>query len=73
MAVKTLTRTAIDTTKDPLAEVTAPPAFETDDQREKRLEGEREAKRVSDVIDEQIDKERRADKPLKILLLGESS
>lgn len=71
MTVKALTSLNVDVTKDPLAEVLAPPPFETIEEREKRLEREREAKRVSDVIDEEIDKERRAEKPMKILLLGE--
>lgn len=72
MAVKALASLAFDSSKDPLTEAIAPPPSETEEERAQRLEGEREAKRVSDVIDEQIDKERKAEKPMKILLLGQS-
>lgn len=70
MAVQVLAKLALDSSRDPLADAIAPPPSESYAEREQRLEREREAKRVSDSIDEQIDKERRAEKPIKILLLG---
>ncbi|KAF9447682.1 G-alpha-domain-containing protein [Macrolepiota fuliginosa MF-IS2] len=72
MAIKASKDLSADTINDPLAQAIAPPPHETLEEREKRLEGEKEAKRVSDVIDEEIDKEKRREKPMKILLLGQS-
>ncbi|EMD34878.1 hypothetical protein CERSUDRAFT_117074 [Gelatoporia subvermispora B] len=61
---------------DPLAKLLAPPPNETEAQRVARLEAETEAKRVSDMIDEELQREekaqRRGPKPVKILLLGQS-
>ncbi len=72
MTVKVLPNTVLDNIMDPLAAVLAPPPSETDEERERRQDQEQEAKRISDVIDEQIDRERKAEKPMKILLLGGS-
>lgn len=62
--------------EDPLTKALAPPPDETEEQREARLEAEREAKRVSDAIDEEINRQRiaekKAPKPVRVLLLGES-
>ncbi|KAF8900438.1 guanine nucleotide binding protein, alpha subunit [Gymnopilus junonius] len=53
-----------------------PPPDETYEQRLQREAAEAEAKRISDEIDEQLRKEREADrrkrKPVKLLLLGQS-
>jgi guanine nucleotide-binding protein alpha-1 subunit len=59
---------------DPLSRVLAPPRHEKPAERQARLEAERLAKKRSDLIDEDIDRERQAErrgmKPVKILLLG---
>ena len=61
---------------DPFEAVLRPPLEETPAQRDVRIRAERNAKRVSDAIDEQLRTERadlkrkRAD--VKILLLGQS-
>lgn len=63
------------TTDDPFAQFLAPPPDETPEQTAARLDMEAEAKRVSDEIDEQLRQERlteRRQKPLRILLLGQS-
>ncbi|KAI6045255.1 G-protein alpha subunit-domain-containing protein [Pisolithus marmoratus] len=61
---------------DPLTRAMAPPPNETQQQREARIRAEQEAKRVSDTIDEELSRQRVADrkgpKPIKILLLGQS-
>lgn len=61
---------------DPLALAIAPPPNETPEEREARLAGEREAKRISDDIDQSLRDERtalkRKKKPVKVLLLGRS-
>lgn len=61
---------------DPLAAVLAPPPNETPAERERRLQAEAEAKRISDAIDEEIQAqakaEKKAPKPIKVLLLGRS-
>lgn len=61
---------------DPLTRAIAPPPNETSAERELRLAAEQEAKRVSDAIDEELNRQRTADKrnpkPIKILLLGAS-
>lgn len=53
----------------------APPPDETPAQRAERLRAEAEAKRISDMIDEELNRQRLAEKkgpkPVKILLLGE--
>jgi ribosomal protein L14E/L6E/L27E len=62
--------------EDPLTLAIAPPPDETYEQRQIREAAEAEAKRISDEIDEQIRKEREAEKkkkkPVKLLLLGAS-
>jgi hypothetical protein len=59
---------------DPLSLAIQPPKHETDEQRTERLHAEAEAKRISDEIDEQLNRERqaakKAPKPIKLLLLG---
>ncbi|KAG8216486.1 guanine nucleotide binding protein, alpha subunit [Butyriboletus roseoflavus] len=61
---------------DPLTRAIAPPPNETSAEREQRIAAEQEAKRVSDAIDEELNRQRIADKrnpkPVKILLLGQS-
>lgn len=61
---------------DPLAQAIAPPANESQHQRELRMRAEQEAQRISDAIDEELNRQRTADKkspkPIKILLLGQS-
>lgn len=60
---------------DPLAAALRPPKDETPEQRERRLNDEQEAKRVSDGIDEMIraeKKEKRVKQEVKVLLLGQS-
>ncbi|KAG6811835.1 hypothetical protein H0H92_005632 [Tricholoma furcatifolium] len=59
---------------DPLAKVLEPPPNETSVEREARLAAEAKAKRVSEEIDDDLEKEKVAEskkaKPLKMLLLG---
>lgn len=58
---------------DPLTRAMAPPPDETPEERQIRIEVERENKRVSDEIDEEIKRSsKKGPKPVKILLLGES-
>lgn len=61
--------------KDPLTLAIAPPDNESPQAKEARLSLELEAKRRSDAIDEEIDRQRAAEKkgnsPVKVLLLGE--
>lgn len=60
---------------DPFTAALRPPENETPEQRERRLNQEQEAKRVSDGIDEMIraeKKERRVKQEVKVLLLGQS-
>ena len=64
---------------DPLTAALQPPPDETVDAREARIANEREAKKVSDSIDEQIRQEKDARKAklkgrkqIKVLLLGQS-
>lgn len=62
-------------TDDPLAAVFAPPPNESQNEKENRIRAEQEAKKRSDAIDEEINRQRNArknSKPVKILLLGES-
>lgn len=62
--------TSIDD-NDPLTKAMAPPPNETPQEREARVNKEREAKRVSDEIDEELRKGvKKGPKPIKILLLG---
>ncbi|KAG9311698.1 guanine nucleotide binding protein, alpha subunit [Chiua virens] len=62
--------------EDPLARAIAPPSNESPFERDHRIASELEAKRVSDAIDEELNRQRIADKkspkPVKILLLGQS-
>ena len=60
-------------TDDPLAYVFAPPPNESEHERENRMRAEDEAKKRSDAIDEEINKQRitRKNRPVKILLLGQ--
>ncbi|KAJ6497806.1 guanine nucleotide binding protein, alpha subunit [Mycena sanguinolenta] len=61
---------------DPLTLALAPPPGESPEDREARLLREREAKKRSDLIDQELARQRAADKksskPVKILLLGQS-
>lgn len=61
---------------DPLTRALAPPPNETSAERQLRTAAEQEAKRVSDAIDDELNRQRIADKksprPVKILLLGAS-
>ncbi len=61
---------------DPLTAVLAPPPNESPADRESRLRAEAEAKRISDAIDEELQAqakaEKKAPKPIKVLLLGRS-
>ncbi|KAJ7599276.1 guanine nucleotide binding protein, alpha subunit [Mycena floridula] len=69
-----ISRRSVD--EDPLAQVTAPPLDESLSEKEARISLEREAKRVSDAIDDDIDRQRVAEKrsprAMKLLLLGQS-
>src|ERR1700683_4416216 len=57
---------------DPLTRAMAPPPNETIQERDARIHREREAKRVSDEIDEELRKGcKKGTKPVKILLLGQ--
>lgn len=60
--------------EDPLYHVTAPPPDESLADREARILLEKEAKKVSDAIDDDLDRQRiaekKAPKPVKVLLLG---
>ncbi|KZT70518.1 G-protein alpha subunit [Daedalea quercina L-15889] len=64
------------TPPDPLDVALRPPDDESDEDRVARLSAEEEAKKVSDMIDEELKAQDRAErkgpKPIKILLLGES-
>ncbi|KAH9852509.1 G-alpha-domain-containing protein [Lenzites betulinus] len=69
-------KSKIVTEGDPLAKVMAPPPNESEEERQARLAAEAEAKRISDAIDEELQRqakaERRGPTPVKILLLGQS-
>jgi hypothetical protein len=56
---------------DPLASFMAPSVSETPEERDRRLHQEEQARNVSNGIDEELNKERKVPKPVKILLLGE--
>ena len=68
--------TAYYDSDDPLTRALAPPKNESEHQRIERLRAEAEAKRISDMIDEELNRQRLAErkgpKPVKILLLGTS-
>jgi hypothetical protein len=60
---------------DPLTRAIAPPPNETAEEKEARLLLEQEAKRISDAIDEDINRQRttktrRSSKLVRVLLLG---
>jgi guanine nucleotide-binding protein alpha-1 subunit len=61
--------------RDPLAAVTAPPPNESAEERNARIAAEHAATQRSKAIDEEINKQRNADKKapkaVKVLLLGE--
>lgn len=60
---------------DPLTRALQPPPNESVAERDERLRAEREAKRVSDEIDDELRRERAAFKkkqPVRVLLLGQS-
>ncbi|KAJ7735718.1 guanine nucleotide binding protein, alpha subunit [Mycena metata] len=60
---------------DPLTLALQPPPDETPEAREARLQRERDAKKRSDLIDEELNRQRNAEKSVrsvKILLLGQS-
>ncbi|KAG6855890.1 hypothetical protein H0H87_009688 [Tephrocybe sp. NHM501043] len=61
---------------DPLAKVLEPPSDETEMERDARLSAEAKAKRISEGIDEELEREKAAEnkgaKALKMLLLGQS-
>ena len=71
------TSTTFDDTwnDDPLTRALAPPPNETESERAERLGSETEAKRISDMIDEELNRqriaERKGPRPVKLLLLGE--
>lgn len=69
---KVMTRAATEDI-DPLS--IQPPQFESDEEKAHRIAIEEAAKAISDRIDEELERariaERRAPKPVKILLLGE--
>ncbi|KAJ7770568.1 guanine nucleotide binding protein, alpha subunit [Mycena metata] len=75
MPTRTLRR-LMDDPDDPFALFLAPPEGETPEQREVRLLLEKEAKEISDSIDEQLSREKAQEKkgprPVKVLLLGQS-
>ena len=60
---------------DPITKALAPPPNEAPAEREARLLSEKAAKQVSDLIDEELNQQRiaekKAPKALKVLLLGE--
>ncbi|KAJ7078833.1 guanine nucleotide binding protein, alpha subunit [Mycena belliarum] len=60
---------------DPLSLALAPPPGESPQDREARIQRERDAKKRSDLIDQEISRQRnekKSPKPVKILLLGQS-
>lgn len=61
---------------DPLTNAIKPPPDETPEERQRRLRSEQAAKAVSDSIDKELESqrasERNGQKPVKILLLGQS-
>lgn len=60
--------------EDPLTLAMAPPPNETETEKAERLRAEAEAKRISDLIDEELNRqrqiERKGQKAVKLLLLG---
>lgn len=70
-------RSRMITSDDPLTRALAPPPNESASQRAQRLAAAADAKKISDMIDEELARQRAAErkgpKPVKLLLLGESS
>ncbi|KAF9528500.1 guanine nucleotide binding protein, alpha subunit [Crepidotus variabilis] len=66
----------LDKDADPLAKAIEPPPTETPEERASRLAREAEAQRRSDAIDEEINRQKqemkKAPKPVRVLLLGQS-
>jgi guanine nucleotide-binding protein alpha-1 subunit len=60
--------------EDPLSIAIAPPPDESEEQREARIRAEKQAKKISDAIDDELNRQRiaekKAAKPVKVLLLG---
>lgn len=59
---------------DPLTRAMAPPPNETEAERQERLAAEKEAQKRSDAIDEELNRQRLAERKVKcvrVLLLGE--
>lgn len=69
-------KTSLRVDDDPITRALAPPPDETAAQRAERHRAEADAKRISDLIDEELNRQRLAErkgpKPVKILLLGVS-
>lgn len=67
-------RAAVLASSDPLTRARAPPANETAAARAARVASEAEAKRISDMIDAELARQRAAEskgrRPVKMLLLG---
>jgi hypothetical protein len=63
--------------EDPLSIAIAPPPDESEEQREARIRAEKQAKKISDAIDDELNRQRIAEKkavkPVKVLLLGSST
>jgi guanine nucleotide-binding protein alpha-1 subunit len=60
--------------EDPLTKALAPPANETEVEREARLAAEGEAQKRSDMIDDELNRQRVVEKKtqcVRVLLLGE--
>ena len=60
--------------EDPLTKALVPPANETETEREARLSAEGEAQRRSDMIDEELNRQRVVERKtncVRVLLLGE--
>ena len=68
---------AINPDYDPLTIITNPPNDESPEQRRNRLDAEQRAKKISDSIDDEINRERiaqrKSPRPVKLLLLGMST
>jgi guanine nucleotide-binding protein subunit alpha len=72
-SISTATHSSLD---DPLTRALQPSPDESAAEREERIRAEKEAKRLSDEIDEELKKERKRErgkeKPVRVLLLGQS-
>lgn len=60
--------------EDPLTKALEPPEHETQQERQRRLAAQADAQRISDGIDEEINRQRleikKTPKPVRVLLLG---